>query len=636
MKKTEHNKIHLSAKHRKMLKNLFQKYLPGVEVWAYGSRVNGQSHEGSDLDLVLRGPDLKEIDFSQFLDMKDALTESNIPFLVEVRDWARLPKNFHKEIKKSYYVLIKHTKPTIPGESVMPLKVQANFQEAGIQTGSSRRASSPVQTGIQPSQKSSSHSKLKYSISKEGKNKESKTKKIRIDQDLNRTKYKILEINSSKVKQIRIEKNLKKSQLDNSKWPMVELGNICEIVRGGSPRPIQRYITSDKNGINWIKIGDVSENSKYITKTKQKIKIEGITKTRLVKNGDFIISNSMSFGRPYILKIDGAIHDGWLLVRINNKKEILPDFLYQAIRSCAVQEQYQKLAQGSVVSNLNCNLVKNVQIYLPSLEEQKKIAGVLIQIQKAIEVQDKFIEVTTELKKSTMKHLFNYGTKEEKTTQTEIGLIPQDWKVSSIYNSYVFSKKPKNLQLNAFETVSFVPMELIPDSKVTLSSYIEKKPDEISSGVYFESGDLLLSKITPSFENGKQCITKDIKNKFGIATTEVIPIKEIEGTSDILFLFYYLLLDDIRSQIKNKMEGSTGRKRVPIHIIKDLKIPLPPIEEQRQIAGVLQSIDKKIEAHQNEKTVLNELFKTTLQKLMTAQVRVHNLNIKERSLHDSY
>ena len=108
----KNNKMHLSAKHKTILENLFHKYLPGVEVWAYGSRVNGQSHEASDLDLVLRGPNLQKINSSNILDLRDAFTESTIPFLVEVRDWAVLPKSFHKEIEKNYAILIEGTEKT--------------------------------------------------------------------------------------------------------------------------------------------------------------------------------------------------------------------------------------------------------------------------------------------------------------------------------------------------------------------------------------------------------------------------------------------------------------------------------------------------------------------------------------------
>ena len=99
------DRLHLPPKHRRALEALLRAHLPDVEVWAYGSRVNGRSHDGSDLDLVLRGPDLKEIPAGQLGDFEEAVRESNIPFLVEARDWARLPERFHHEIERDHAVL---------------------------------------------------------------------------------------------------------------------------------------------------------------------------------------------------------------------------------------------------------------------------------------------------------------------------------------------------------------------------------------------------------------------------------------------------------------------------------------------------------------------------------------------------
>lgn len=156
-------------------------------------------------------------------------------------------------------------------------------------------------------------------------------------------------------------------------FEIVQLNEICEIQRGGSPRPIQDYITDDEDGINWIKIGDVSEHSKFITQTKEKIKKEGIYKTRLVKEGDFILSNSMSYGRPYIVKINGAIHDGWLLLRIKDKSRVLDDYLYEILKSDIIKEQYEQNATGGVVKNLNSEIVNNVRIPLPPIDVQSRI-----------------------------------------------------------------------------------------------------------------------------------------------------------------------------------------------------------------------------------------------------------------------
>jgi type I restriction enzyme S subunit len=103
-------------------------------------------------------------------------------------------------------------------------------------------------------------------------------------------------------------------------WTTNKLGDICDIARGGSPRPIDKFITENKDGINWIKIGDATRSKKYIYETKEKIKKEGISRSRFVNDGDFLLSNSMSFGRPYIMRTTGCIHDGWLVLSNYQKK----------------------------------------------------------------------------------------------------------------------------------------------------------------------------------------------------------------------------------------------------------------------------------------------------------------------------
>ena len=155
-------------------------------------------------------------------------------------------------------------------------------------------------------------------------------------------------------------------------WKWVKLNDLAEIARGGSPRPIQDYITEDKDGINWIKIGDTSEESKYITSAKEKIKPEGKRHSRFVHAGDFLLTNSMSFGRPYILKIDGCIHDGWL-VFANIKECILQDYLYYALSSAYIYETFSNVAAGSTVKNLKSDTVKQVTFPLPPLPEQQRI-----------------------------------------------------------------------------------------------------------------------------------------------------------------------------------------------------------------------------------------------------------------------
>lgn len=159
-------------------------------------------------------------------------------------------------------------------------------------------------------------------------------------------------------------------------WENIELGNICEVVRGGSPRPIIDYITDEPDGVNWLKIGDVKETDKFFTHANEKIKPSGIPKTREVKAGDLILSNSMSFGRVFITLIDGYIHDGWLRLRCDESR-LDKEYLYYFLTSNLAQNQFKSIATGSVVNNLKSDTVKAIKIALPTLVEQKRIAEVL-------------------------------------------------------------------------------------------------------------------------------------------------------------------------------------------------------------------------------------------------------------------
>ena len=105
-------RLDLQPRHRKQIEAMLREHLPDVEVWAYGSRVNGRGHGGSDLDLVLRGPDLQRLPIGKLSDLTEAFRESNIPFLIEARDWARLPEGFHREIERDYVVLVRGTEQT--------------------------------------------------------------------------------------------------------------------------------------------------------------------------------------------------------------------------------------------------------------------------------------------------------------------------------------------------------------------------------------------------------------------------------------------------------------------------------------------------------------------------------------------
>ena len=188
-------------------------------------------------------------------------------------------------------------------------------------------------------------------------------------------------------------------------WEFEVFGKLVSIYRGGSPRPIEAYITTNPSGINWIKIGDVEEGAKYITSTQERIIPEGKSKSREVHKGDFILSNSMSFGRPYILKVDGCIHDGWLTIQ-DYQDTFDTDFLYYMLSSEVVFNQYVSMAAGSSVQNLNKEKVAAVKLfYPPSKTEQSAIANVFSDMDTEIATLETKLAKYRKLKTGMMQQL---------------------------------------------------------------------------------------------------------------------------------------------------------------------------------------------------------------------------------------
>ena len=157
-------------------------------------------------------------------------------------------------------------------------------------------------------------------------------------------------------------------------WTWCYLEDIAAIARGGSPRPITSFLTDDPAGIPWIKIGDSNRGNVYIDETRERIKPQGLAKSRLVSPGDLLLSNSMSFGFPYIANIEGCIHDGWLVIRT---PEGLLDklFLHKVLLSDHARKSFSNAASGAVVQNLNADKARQLTIPLPPLTEQHRIVA---------------------------------------------------------------------------------------------------------------------------------------------------------------------------------------------------------------------------------------------------------------------
>lgn len=192
-------------------------------------------------------------------------------------------------------------------------------------------------------------------------------------------------------------------------WVEKKLRDVCIVDRGSSPRPIKDYITENKDGVNWIKIGDTKNVEKYIYSTKQKITKEGAKKSRFVDIGDFILTNSMTYGKPFIMKTKGFIHDGWFVLRLHDN--INTEYFWYLLVSPYVKNQFEYLAAGAIVKNISGDLVKRAMLPIPSIAEQKRIVVELDNLSaktKSLESHyQQELDALDELKKSILQKAFN-------------------------------------------------------------------------------------------------------------------------------------------------------------------------------------------------------------------------------------
>jgi type I restriction enzyme S subunit len=191
-------------------------------------------------------------------------------------------------------------------------------------------------------------------------------------------------------------------------WVEKKLGDWCIVERGSSPRPIKDYITESEQGVNWVKISDTKNVKKYIHTTKQRITKEGAAKSRFVDIGDFILSNSMSYGKAYIMKTQGYIHDGWFVLRL--PPEINSEFFWYLLSSPFTLKQFEGLAAGAIVKNISGDLVKKTILPIPPIEKQKQLVSELDVLSKQTQsLESKYqqeLNSLEELKKSILQKAF--------------------------------------------------------------------------------------------------------------------------------------------------------------------------------------------------------------------------------------
>ncbi|WP_339070982.1 restriction endonuclease subunit S [Fusobacterium animalis] len=362
-----------------------------------------------------------------------------------------------------------------------------------------------------------------------------------------------------------------------NKIKTVKLGDISSIVRGASPRPISNYITFEEDGVNWIKIGDVNPESKYVEKTKEKITLEGAKKSRIVKKGDLILSNSMSFGRPYIVNQKGCIHDGWILIS-DYQTSYSTDFLYYLLTSNKVQKYMRDNVISGTVQNLNTDIVKNIEIPLLSLEVQKRIVEVLDNFEKICNDLNIGLPAEIEARQKQYEFYRNFlltfkienctlpKTRQDKTRQDIIKLF-----------MYIFG---------------YIELELGEILKIKNGS--DYKKFNIGNIPVYGSGGIINYIDTYIYDKESVLIPRkgSIRNLFYVDkpfwTVDTIFYTVID--KDVVipkYLYYYLSKMNLE-----KLNTAGGVPSLTQTVLNKILIPLPPLEEQQRIVDILDRFDK--------------------------------------------
>jgi len=395
----------------------------------------------------------------------------------------------------------------------------------------------------------------------------------------------------------------------NQGWVTKKMGDVLTIERGGSPRPIEKYITDSPDGLNWIKISDATASDKYIYETKQKITKDGLHKTRLVTEGDFILSNSMSFGRPYILKTTGCIHDGWLVLKQNGNKIFDTEFLYYLLSSPFVFNQFNSKAAGSTVRNLNIALVSSVMVPIPPLSEQQRIVTILDEafaaIDKAKANAEQNLKNAKELFDSYLQGVFeNKGEGWEEKKLGEVCNIIGGGTPSKGNNDFYGGNIP-------WATVRDMKNDLIKDTehKITIEAVKNSSTNIIPKGNVIIATRVGLGKVC--LLQNDTAINQDLRG--------VVPINAQKVSIGFLFRWF----KTIAPQIIEEGTGATVQG-VKLPFIKSLVISIPPIKVQEELVLKMNELSVEIKAletvYQVKLKDLEELKKSLLQKAFAGEL----------------
>ncbi|WP_460673442.1 restriction endonuclease subunit S [Larkinella ripae] len=342
--------------------------------------------------------------------------------------------------------------------------------------------------------------------------------------------------------------------------------------------------------------------------------------------GDFIISMMGTIGKCMVVPkgIQKGIMDSHLLRLQLNQNVLLPEYLSQLFGSPLVLDQVKKLAVGGIMAGLSSTIVKNIKFILPPLPEQQKIAQILSAVDEKIAVIDEQLAKTTELKTGLMQRLLTKGIGHTEFKDSPLGEIPKTWTTTKLQNVSAFITKGSTPTTYGFkwvdEGIVFLRSECVGTNGFTKSGamYISEEAHKILNRSEIKSGDLLM---TITGYVGRVCVLPPEIKEANI-NQHIARIRVDSPLVDANFVYQFISQE---SFIKEHSKIVTGQAypQLSLKQVREMKIPLPPLSEQRKITELLTTVDEKIQVLRDKKAHYQTLKCGLMQLLPTGKLRVH-------------
>ena len=373
-------------------------------------------------------------------------------------------------------------------------------------------------------------------------------------------------------------------------------------------------------------------------------KPEDLGKCKQVYPGDLVI-NSMNYGiGSYGLSKHRGVCSPVYIVLTPKLNKVEERYAFRILEIKKFQQYAQSFGNGILEhrASISWDILKNIGLPLPPIEEQRKILQFLdieiAKIDNLVKDQERLIELLKEKRQAVISTAVTKGLdlkiKMKDSEISWLGEIPDHWSLERIRRFVKLNPSKSELgPLDKTTEVSFLPMEAIGEEG-SLSLEITKPVSEVESGyTYFREGDVTVAKITPCFENGKGAVMKGLHNGVGFGTTELIVTRPIEEKVTSNFLYRLFSSTYFRKNAEGSMYGAGGQKRVPDDFIRDFQTGLPPIHEQIKITEFLDYETEKFESLIKEAalviSLLNERRSALISAAVTGQIDVRNYQPKE-------